>query len=92
MFSAYCYFYAGKSSVENAPRANWKERWATIRKAVLPFGFPIITVGGIYAGVFSPTEAASVSVLYAVLLEMVIFRKVKWKELGEIALSTGMVT
>ncbi|MFH4615944.1 TRAP transporter large permease [Vibrio diabolicus] len=92
MFSAYCYFYAGKSSVENAPRANWKERWTTIRKAVLPFGFPIITVGGIYAGVFSPTEAASVSVLYAVLLEMVIFRKVKWKELGEIALSTGMVT
>ncbi|MFH4533937.1 TRAP transporter large permease [Vibrio diabolicus] len=92
MFSAYCYFYAGKSSVENAPRARWKERWTTIRKAVLPFGFPIITVGGIYAGVFSPTEAASVSVLYAVLLEMVIFRKVKWKELGEIALSTGMVT
>lgn len=92
MFSAYCYFYAGKSSVENAPRASRKERWTTIRKAVLPFGFPIITVGGIYAGVFSPTEAASVSVLYAVLLEMVIFRKVKWKELGEIALSTGMVT
>ncbi|WP_253650958.1 MULTISPECIES: TRAP transporter large permease [unclassified Vibrio] len=92
MFSAYCYFYAGKISVENAPRASWKERWTTIRKAVLPFGFPIITVGGIYAGVFSPTEAASVSVLYAVLLEMVIFRKVKWKELGEIALSTGMVT
>ncbi|GAJ74908.1 TRAP-type C4-dicarboxylate transport system, large permease component [Vibrio sp. JCM 18905] len=92
MFSAYCYFYAGKSSVENAPASSWKERWTTIRKAVLPFGFPIITVGGIYAGVFSPTEAASVSVLYAVLLEMVIFRKVKWKELGEIALSTGMVT
>lgn len=92
MFSAYCYFYAGKSSVENAPRASWKERWTTIRKAALPFGFPIITVGGIYAGVFSPTEAASVSVLYAVLLEMIIFRKVKWKELGEIALSTGMVT
>ncbi|MFH4528674.1 TRAP transporter large permease [Vibrio diabolicus] len=92
MFSVYCYFYAGKSSVENATRASWKERWTTIRKAVLPFGFPIITVGGIYAGVFSPTEAASVSVLYAVLLEMVIFRKVKWKELGEIALSTGMVT
>ncbi|MCV5225456.1 TRAP transporter large permease subunit, partial [Escherichia coli] len=29
MFSAYCYFYAGKSSVENAPRARWKERWTT---------------------------------------------------------------
>jgi len=92
MFSAYCYFYAGKSSVQNAPRASWKERWTTIRKAVLPFGFPLITVGGIYAGVFSPTEAASVSVLYAVILEMVVFRKVKWKELGGIALSTGMVT
>lgn len=92
MFSAYCYFYAGKSSVKNAPKSNWKERWTTIRKAVLPFGFPLITVGGIYAGVFSPTEAASVSVLYAVILEMVVFRKVKWKELGGIALSTGMVT
>lgn len=92
LFSLYCYWYARNDDVTNAPKASWKTRIKVVRKALLPFGFPLITVGGIYAGIFSPTEAASVSVLYAVLLEMVVFRKVKWQELGDIALSTGMVT
>ncbi|WP_434360721.1 TRAP transporter large permease [Parasalinivibrio latis] len=92
LFSAYCYFYAGREKVRNAVQATWPERWAAFRHSLLPFGFPIITIGGIYAGIFSPTEAASVSVLYAIILEMVVFREVKWKELGDIALSTGLIT
>jgi C4-dicarboxylate transporter, DctM subunit len=49
-------------------------------------------VGGIYAGMFSPTEAAAIAVLYAVILEILILRSVKVTELWDVAISTGLIT
>lgn len=92
MFSAYAMYYAWRHNIPVEPKSSWPERWQAIRRAIWPAGFPLIIVGGIYGGVFSPSEAAAVCVLYAMLLEMVIFRSIKWKELGSIALSTGLVT
>ena len=46
----------------------------------------------LYSGIASPTEAAAISVLYALILEMVVYRTIKIKDLGRIALSTGAVT
>ena len=62
------------------------------RQALLPLGFPVIIIGGIYSGYFSPTEAAGVSVLYALILEVLVYRSVKFTEIPRIALSTGLVT
>jgi tripartite ATP-independent transporter DctM subunit len=92
MFSTYCYFSARRLAIPTIPKASWTERWQAVRKALLPLGFPVIIIGGIYTGIFSPTEAAAVSVLYALLLEVVIFRSVKIKEIPDIALSTGLIT
>ncbi len=57
-----------------------------------PLGFPVIIVGGIYGGIFSPTEAAAACVLYAVILEFVIFRSLKAMDIYAIAKSTGLIT
>lgn len=92
MFMAYSYGYAHVKGIPTGEKASWPERMAALRGALWPMGFPAIIVGGIYGGVFSPTEAASVCVLYAVLLEVVVFKAVKWRELPDIALSTGMIT
>lgn len=92
MFSAYAVYYAWRHNIPVEPKSSWTERWQAMRRAIWPTGFPIIIVGGIYGGVFSPSEAAAVCVLYAMLLEMVIFRSIQWKELASIALSTGLVT
>jgi C4-dicarboxylate transporter, DctM subunit len=92
MFSAYSYAYAVINKVPTVPRARWGERFVALGRALWPLGFPVIIVGGIYTGVFSPTEAASVSVLYAIILEVFIFRSVKLSELPDIALSTGLIT
>jgi C4-dicarboxylate transporter, DctM subunit len=92
MFSVYSYAYAAYTGIPTAPRASWPERWAAVRGALWPLGFPVIVVGGIYTGVFSPTEAASVCVLYAIVLEVFIFKAVKLRELQDIALSTGLIT
>lgn len=92
MFSAYSVFYAVRNHIPTVPKASWRERLVAMRRAVWPLGFPVIIIGGIYGGVFSPTEAASVSVLYALILEVLVFRSIKITEIPSIALSTGLIT
>ncbi len=62
--------------------------WAV---CIIYVAYPVIVVGGIYAGYFSPTEAAAVTVTYAVILEIVIYRSFSLKAIPSIALSTGVV-
>ncbi len=92
MFSIYCIIYAIVNKVPTEPKASWKDRAVAVQKALWPLGFPVLIVGGIYGGVFSPTEAAAACVLYAVLLEFVIFRSLKLPDMFTIAKSTGLIT
>lgn len=92
MFSIYCIIYAIVNKVPTEPKATWKERVVAVQRALWPLGFPVLIVGGIYGGVFSPTEAAAACVLYAVLLEFVIFRSLKLPDMFTIAKSTGLIT
>ncbi|MGM0616120.1 MAG: TRAP transporter large permease [Pseudomonadota bacterium] len=92
MFSAYCVTYAIIKKVPTEPKSTWRERGKAVQMALWPLGFPVIIVGGIYGGIFSPTEAAAACVLYAVLLEFVVFRSLKMNDIYAIAKSTGLIT
>jgi len=92
LFSIYCYFKSVKLNIPRKPKASWEDRLTALKKAALPMGFPVIIIGGIYSGMFSPTEAAAMSVAYALILECVIFRQVKLTDLPSVALSTGLIT
>lgn len=92
MFSIYCLIYAYKNDVPTEERATWAQRAVSVRDALWPLFFPVIIVGGIYGGIFSPTEAAAVCVLYAFLLEFVVFRSLKMADVWRIAKSTGLIT
>jgi len=92
LFAVYCYFYARWKGIPLEERSGWMHRLVGMRRALWPLGFPVIIVGGIYGGIFSPTEAATVSVVYALLLELVVFRSIKIGEVPSIALSTGLIT
>lgn len=91
-FTIYSVIYAIVKDIPLANKATWKERLHMTKKALLPIGFPVIVIGGIYSGLFSPTEAAGVSVLYAFILEVLIYRSIHIKRLPSIARSTGIVT
>ncbi|MBD3625782.1 MAG: TRAP transporter large permease subunit, partial [Rhodobacteraceae bacterium] len=65
LFSIYAYIYAVRNNVPTEEKASWGERTRAVRSALWPLGFPAIIIGGIYGGVFSPTEAAAACVLYA---------------------------
>ncbi len=92
MFSAYSMIYAKLNNVPTEPSTTWAERGTAVKRALWPLGFPLLIIGGIFLGIFSPTEAAAVSVLYALILETVIYRSMGLKDFYGIALSTGMVT
>ena len=92
LFSVYCWYASIRMGITPEPKASWLHRWNALKKAVLPLGFPFVVVGGIYGGIFSPTEAAAIAVLYALVLEVVILRSVKVRDLWDIALSTGLIT
>ncbi|QIT55958.1 TRAP transporter large permease [Aquisalimonas sp. 2447] len=92
MFSIYCYVASRIMGIEPEPRSSWSQRLTALRKSILPLGFPVIVVGGIYTGTFSPVDASAMAVLYAFILEVIIYRKVSLRDIGSIALSTGMIT
>ena len=92
MSSLYCLYYAHRHQVPTEPKASWPQRFSAIKEALWPLMFPVIIVGGIYGGIFSPTEAAAVCVLYAFLLEFFVFRSLKLAEVYQIAKSTGLIT
>jgi TRAP-type uncharacterized transport system fused permease subunit len=74
MFSIYCYAYSKVKKIPTLPKASWAERISAVKDGLPVLGFPVIIVGGIYAGIFSPTEAAAVAVLYALILETIIYK------------------
>ncbi|MGP4039497.1 TRAP transporter large permease [Gracilibacillus sp. D59] len=91
-FAIYSVIYAKVKNIPLAERVSWPDRFKFFRKSLLPLGFPVIIIGGIYLGYFTPVEASGISVLYAIILEVLIFKTIPWKKLPGIALSTGLVT
>ncbi len=63
-----------------------------MRRALWPLGFPVIIIGGIYGGIFSPTEAAAVCVPTPCCWKFVIFKSLKIRISTDIAMSTGLIT
>lgn len=92
MFSVFSVWYAWRKSIPILPRAGWGERFRAVRKAALATMFPVLIIGGLYGGYFSPTEVAAVAVLYAFILEVFIYRAVKFADIPDIAYSTGLIT
>jgi tripartite ATP-independent transporter DctM subunit len=94
MFSAYCYFYSvyQGDSITLVEKTTFQEKLLATKKALIPLGFPALIVGGIYSGAVTPTEAASFSVLYAIIVECFIYRQLGVKDIVDAALSTGLIT
>ncbi|MDY3078797.1 MAG: TRAP transporter large permease [Oscillospiraceae bacterium] len=91
-FSIYEIITARIKHIPRTAKPSAKEVGKTLKEAILPFGFPVLILGGIYAGWFSPTEAAAVAVAYAFILEAIVYRSMKVKEFCKAALSTGVTT
>ena len=84
---------ARKKGIQPAQKkATAKERWDAFKDAFWGFLMPIIILGGIYGGIFTPTEAAAVSVVYGLFVGMVIYREVKLKDLFDLCVDSAKTT
>jgi len=71
---------------------DFKDFFKALADAILALLMPVIILGGIYGGIFTPTEAAVVAVMYGLFVGVVIYREIKVKDLMEIFSSSVVVT
>jgi C4-dicarboxylate transporter DctM subunit len=69
-----------------------REAWVAFREALLTLLMPVIVVGGILGGIFTPTEAAAIAVFYSLVLGGLVYRELRWSSLPEILVQTGLST
>ena len=74
------FFFAVKRRYPKSKFPNGKKIWEDFRHAFFPLLTPVILIGGILSGVFTPTEGAAVASLYAFILTMIVYRETTWKD------------
>jgi C4-dicarboxylate transporter DctM subunit len=89
---AYIYFRALMKGERPVQRFSVGQVLSTGRSAILALLMPVIILGGIFAGIMTPTESAAVAVLYAALAGALVFRRLRWRDLYDCLLTTGVIT
>lgn len=88
----YVYFRALISGSKPTQRFSLLQVFRSARYAILALLMPFIILGGIFAGVMTPTESAAIAVLYAGVVGAFVFRRLSFRDLYECLLSTGITT
>ncbi|WP_226037838.1 TRAP transporter large permease [Aquibacillus saliphilus] len=88
----YIYYYAKKNNIEKDQRASGKELFDATTSAFWALLIPVIILGGIYSGIFSPTEAAGVSAVYALFVSVVIYKEMNWKSFYKVLVDSATTT
>jgi C4-dicarboxylate transporter DctM subunit len=86
--AVYVVIYSRRGNVAVGQKASWPAIRAATRDASWALGTPVVIFGGIYGGVFTPTEAAGVAAIYSVAVTMFVYRDIGWYELWHITLSS----
>jgi C4-dicarboxylate transporter DctM subunit len=87
IFAAYTMGTAG--GVKREPRASLGEALAALRKSVWALTLPVLVLGGMYAGVFTATEAAAAGAALALAVGVIVYRSVGWREIWDSALDAS---
>lgn len=87
-----CSAFAMTKKYPREPRSSLGEILVSFKRAFLSLFLIVIVIGGILGGVFTATEAAAIAVVYAFVLAVLFYREIKFSELPEILLQTGITT
>jgi C4-dicarboxylate transporter DctM subunit len=92
VYILYCYAYARLARLPRTPRATLRDLLEASRHVAWGLGMPAIILGGIYGGVFTATEAAAVSVIYAAVVCCLVYRELDLRGLWSVCLESGLAT
>ncbi|WP_166445581.1 TRAP transporter large permease [Enterocloster lavalensis] len=76
-FSIWVMIAAKRQNIPRAPKADRATKIRVLKKSVWAVMFPVIVLGGIYSGMATPTEAAVISLVYVILVELFVYKKIK---------------
>lgn len=79
--------YKGKT-LKILPKATGRERWKAFREAFWGILMPVIILGGIYGGFFTPTEAAAVAAVYGMIIGLFVYKTIKFKDIWELLITS----
>jgi C4-dicarboxylate transporter, DctM subunit len=86
------YFLAKKSGYVGGKRASFKEQFIAFKNAFWALMIIVIVIGGIYGGIFTPTEAGAFSVMYAFFISVFVYKDTKFKDLYKIILDSAQTS
>lgn len=86
----YIYFYSKKHDLKSGVKASKKEILKNTKDAAWSLAVPFIILGGIYLGVFTPTEAAGVTAIYSIFVGMFIYKEIDLKKLYKICVDSAI--
>jgi C4-dicarboxylate transporter DctM subunit len=78
------WYRARKYDYPRLPRASWGERWKAFRDAFWGIALIVIVIGGIYSGIFTPTEAAAIAAVYAFVISVFVYKDLKLREVPKV--------
>ncbi len=85
-------YVGSKSELKILPKASGAERWKAFKEAFWGLLMPVIILGGIYGGIFTPTEAAAVSAVYGLFVGIFIYKTIKVSEFYQLLVDSASTT
>jgi len=89
MLATVTWFIAWKNDYPRLPRASWAQRLKAFRDGVWGLSLIGIVLGGIYGGIFTPTEAAAVSAVYAFFITVFVYRELRLRDVPKVLLNAA---
>lgn len=86
------YFLARYRNYPRLPRANFRELWVSFRRAIWGLLLIVLVLGGIYGGIFTPTEAAAVAAVYAFVIAVFVYRDMRLADVPSALIEAGKVS
>jgi C4-dicarboxylate transporter DctM subunit len=83
------WYRARKFDYPRMPRASWAERWRAFRAAIWGLFLIVVVMGGIYTGIFTPTEAAAMSAVYAFCVAVFVYKDLRLKDVPKVLLNSA---
>ncbi len=91
-FMLLSYVYARVRKLPVAKRASFREVLGAFKHAGFALGIPVVIIGGIYGGLCTPTEAAGISTVYAIIVSVFIYKELSLKDLVKVAYESAVGT
>jgi C4-dicarboxylate transporter DctM subunit len=83
------WYRAKKFNYPRQPKASWGERFRTFRESIWGLFLIVVVMGGIYTGIFTPTEAAAMSAVYAFIVAVFIYKDMGLKDVPRVLLNSA---